>query len=246
MADSEINTTLPFVTRRRALGGTAIAIVGWQGNAVASIDLEKDQTADPAVMAGRKWKAAQEETVRLCRQQQRLERNLVEAIGFPCATVRLRDGRCVTLHSLKALHEVLDLDPEGTATRAKAEADFAAHQMRWDKGDREIGYSATLRAERDAADRAEDLLEALSKTPAASLVGVVAKLDAALREGRSSEDDAEFPWPQIRSALDDVIRIGQGLVPEQMFLNEMLQPAPLRRREGDSLHARTEADGGAA
>ncbi|WP_292415328.1 hypothetical protein [Mesorhizobium sp.] len=246
MADSEISTTLPLVTRRTIFAGTAIAIVGWQGNAVASNDLEKDQPADPAVAVWRKWQAAHEQTERLCRQQQRLERNLVETVGFPCATIRLRGGRCVTLHSLKALYEVLDLDPEGTATRAEAEADFAAHQMRWDKADREIGYSATLQAERDAADRAEDLLQALSKIPAGSLAGVAAKLDAALREGRSSEDDAEFPWPQIRSALDDVIRIGQRLVPKQKFPNDMLKPVPLRRREGDSLHARTAADGGAA
>lgn len=246
MADSEISMTLPFVTRRKVLAGTAIAIAGCQGNPIAGIDLEKVQSGDPAVAVWRKWKAAHEETERLCRQQQRLERNLAETVGFPCATVRLRDGRRVTLHSLKALHEVLDLDPEGTATRAKAEADFAAHQMRWEKADKEIGYSATLRAERDAADRAEHFFDALSKTPAASLAGVVAKLDAALREGRFSGDDAEFPWPQVRSALDDVIRIGQRPVPVQMFPNHMLQPAPLRKRGGDSLHGRTEAGGGAA
>ncbi|TPN81003.1 hypothetical protein FJ987_18600 [Mesorhizobium sp. CU2] len=115
----------------------------------------------------------------------------------------------MTLHSLQALHNVLDHGPEDVASRAQAEADLAAHQARWDAAAQEIGYSATLRAEREAADRAEDLLEALSETPAISLAGVAAKLDAVLTEGRSSEDDAEFPWPQIRSALNDVIQIGQ-------------------------------------
>ena len=91
---------------------------------------------------------------------------------------------------------------------AKAEADLSAHQARWDASDRAIGYTATLRAESEAADRAETLLEALSETPANSLAGVAAKLDAILREGQPSKDDAEFPWPQIRSVLEDIGRIG--------------------------------------
>ncbi|MDX8496728.1 hypothetical protein RFN29_35165, partial [Mesorhizobium sp. VK22B] len=162
------------------------------------------------------------------------------------ATIRLHDGESVRLHSLKSIHEVLDLDPEDVAMRAKAEADLADHQAHWDAADREIGYSAALQAERESADRAEDLLEALSKTPAASLAGVAAKLEAALREGEVSEDGAEFPWPQIRSALDDVIRIGRRLVPEQMFPNDLLQPKSPRKRDGRSLRVWTGADGGAA
>ncbi|WP_292069445.1 hypothetical protein [Mesorhizobium sp.] len=246
MADSEISTTLPLVTRRTVFAGTAIAIAGLQPKAFARNDLEKDQPADPAVTAWRKWRAGHEQAERLCRQQQRLERKLAETVGFPSATILLRDGRSVTLHSLKAIHEVLDLGPEDVGKRAKAEADIAAHQARWDAADREIGYSAALRAEHDVADRADNLLEALAKTPAASLAGVAVKLDAALREEEVSEDSDEFPWPQIRSALDDVIHIGQRLVPEQMFPNDMLRLAPLRKRGGDSLHVRSEADGGAA
>ncbi|WP_292060853.1 hypothetical protein [Mesorhizobium sp.] len=246
MGDSDNTTTLPFVTRRRVLAGTAIAIAGWQRKAFASNDLEKDQSADPAVAVWRKWQAAHEETERLCRQQQNLERKLAEIVGFPCATIRLCDGRSVRLHSLKAIRDVLDLGPEDVSTRAKAEADFAAHQARWDAVDREIGYSAALHAEREAADRAEDMLEMLSETPAASLAGVAAKLDAVLREGEVSEDSIEFPWPQIRSALDDVIRIGQKLVPEQMLASEMLQPKPARRLGGNGLRVWTEAKGGAA
>lgn len=42
-----------------------------------------------------------------------------------------------------------------------------------------------------------------------SSAGVAAKLDAVLREGNIWEDGSEFPWPQIRSALDDLARIGR-------------------------------------
>ncbi|MDX8525877.1 hypothetical protein RFM68_15295 [Mesorhizobium sp. MSK_1335] len=229
MADSDITTTLPVVTRRRVLEGAAIAIVGSSRRAVARYDQETPQLTDPAVAVWRKWCAAHKQTERLCREQQRLERKLVEAVGFPSATIQPSEGKNVTLHSLQALRIVLDLAPEDVAMRAKAETDFAHHQERWDAVDSEIGYSATLRAEREAADRTEELLELLSETPAASLAGVVAKLDAVLMEGEPSEGSSEFPWPQIRSALDDLMTIGK-IVAEQAFPEE--QPSPLQEQTG--------------
>ena len=88
------------------------------------------------------------------------------------------------------------------------------HQQRLE-ADRNSGagddsdYAAALRAESEAGEHAMDLLGALSETPAASLAGVAAKLDAVLSEGEPCGGDAEFPWPQLRSALEDLIRIGR-------------------------------------
>ncbi|HEV2503717.1 MAG TPA: hypothetical protein VGV39_11615 [Mesorhizobium sp.] len=73
-------------------------------------------------------------------------------------------------------------------------------------------YAAALHAENTAGEQAIELLKRLSQTPAVSLAGVAAKLDVVLGEGQPSEDDDEFPWPLIRSALADLIRIG-GLPP---------------------------------
>lgn len=70
-------------------------------------------------------------------------------------------------------------------------------------------YAAALRAEKTAGEQAIELLKRLSQTPAVSLAGVAAKLDAVLGEGQPSEDDDEFPWPLIRSALADLMRNGQ-------------------------------------
>ncbi|MER8373930.1 hypothetical protein [Mesorhizobium sp. M1406] len=208
MADSDNTTTLPPVTCRTAHTRTGTATTGSQPATTACIDFERDQSADPAVAASRKWQAAHEETERLSREQQRLERKLVETVGFPSVVIKLSEGRTVTLHSLEALRDVVGVGSVDVAVGAKAEADLAAHQARWDASDRVIGYSATMRAESEAADRAEALLEALSETPAISLAGVAAKLDAILREGQPSKDDSEFPWPQIRSVLEDIGRIG--------------------------------------
>ena len=61
MADSDNSTTLPSVIRRELFRATT----------------------DPAVAVWREWQAAHEETDRLSREQQRLERKLVEEVGFP-------------------------------------------------------------------------------------------------------------------------------------------------------------------
>ncbi|MER9183100.1 hypothetical protein [Mesorhizobium sp. M0767] len=212
MADSDNSTTLSFVTRRKVLAGTAIAMAATQANSFARSDLEGDDAIDPAVAVWKRWQAAWEETEQLCNQQQRLERVLIETVGSPCMTVKLSDGQSVTVHSLEALQELLGVRPATTIARAQAEAEIVAHQARWDAAGREIGYSTSLLAECEAAERAQALLEVLSQVPATSLAGIAAKLDAVLREGEYSLHDGESPWPQIRSALDDIARIREQKV----------------------------------
>ncbi|MER9362538.1 hypothetical protein [Mesorhizobium sp. M0500] len=142
-------------------------------------------------------------------------------------SISLPEGEDVTLHSIEALHSVLGKGPAMAALREKAEADFAAHQARWDAAAEETGYTAALRAEREAGERAEHLLEAFSTTPATTLAGVVGKLDAVLREGEAWEECSEFPWPQIRSAFSDLMRIADPMMPEQFFHGE--QRSKVRR-----------------
>ncbi|MER9064804.1 hypothetical protein [Mesorhizobium sp. M0698] len=135
------------------------------------------------------------------------------------------------LESIEALNEVLGKAPDIAALREKAEADFAAHQARWDAVAEEGGYTAALTAEREAGERAEDLLEAFSTTPATTLAGVAGKLDAVLRNGEVWEGCSEYPWPQIRSALGDLVRIAQQMMPEEFFHGGR-RPNLRRRRAG--------------
>ncbi|MER8509371.1 hypothetical protein [Mesorhizobium sp. M0199] len=212
MADSDNTTTSPFVTRRRMLIAgmmTSTALVleksTFAGNPAATSTL----SSDPALAVWREWEKAHKRTGQLCQRQQRLETRLVESIGFPCVTVRLPEGEDVTVHSIEALNKVLGNGPDMMALRVKAEAEFQAHQARWDAAAEEGGYTAAFRAEREAGDRAEDLLGAFSTTPATTLAGVACKLDAVLSEGEAWEECSEFPWPQIRSALNDLVRIAK-------------------------------------
>ncbi|MER9121222.1 hypothetical protein NKH93_32505 [Mesorhizobium sp. M0954] len=212
MADSDNTTTLSFVTRRRVLAAgmiTSAALVA-EKNLFAGSPAAPSMPADPALALWREWETAHKRTERLCRRQQRLETRLLESVGLPCVIVRLPKGREVTVHSIEALNEVLGKEPE-MALREKAEAYFAMYQARWNAAAEETGYTAALRAEREAGERAADLLEAFSTTPATTLAGVAGKLDAVLREGEAWEECSEFPWPQIRSALSDLVRIAEGL-----------------------------------
>ncbi|UCI10366.1 hypothetical protein [Mesorhizobium sp. B1-1-8] len=209
MADSDNTTTLPLVTGRTVAARTANAMVGSQPTEVARKILDEDQSADAAVTVWREWQEAFKLTERQCRDQQRLERKLAETVGFPRATILQSNGESLTLHCLKEIGELPGADSIDATIRAKAEADLAAHQIRWDAAAEEIGYSSALRAEREAADRAEELLEVLSETPATTLAGVAAKLDAVLRVAQPSESDAEFPWPLLRATIRDIARISR-------------------------------------
>jgi hypothetical protein len=130
------------------------------------------------------------------------------------------------------IEELFGDDPACAVLRAKAEADLAAHQARWDAEDRRIGYSAAKRAERTAAFHSQELVEILMDTPATTLAGIAGKLDAVLREGETSEECTEFPWPELRAVLCDLVRIGQALQPGTLMSGiECTQPYPRQRRE---------------
>ncbi len=231
MADSDNSMTPPFVTRRRVLAGGMITSTTLllEKSALAGNTVVTSPPPDPALALWREWETAHKLSERLCRSQQRLETRLVESVGFPCVTVRLPEGGNVTVHSIAALYELLGKGPDMVALREKAEFDFAAHQSRWDATAEETGYTAALRAEREAGDRAEDLLEAFSTTPATTLAGVAGKLDAVLREGEAWQECSEFPWPQIRSALSDLVCIARQTMPEQFFHSERRRKLCTRR-----------------
>ena len=215
MADSDNTRVCPSVTRRMLLTGTVATAAAWpfqNGTAVAG-PLTGNSAFDPTLVLWRDWQAAHLNRAALCRKQQRLETQLAKKIGFPCAEVCLPDDKIVSVSWQEDIEELFGEAPELADLRAKAEADLAAHQARWDAEDMRIGYSAAMRAELAAADDEQELVEVLTATPATTLAGVAGKLDAVLREGESFDECEEFPWPQIRSALADLVCIGQALLP---------------------------------
>ena len=236
MGDSDNTRVCASVTRRMLLAGAVATTTAlpFRDNALAAAGaLTANPAFDPAMMLWREWQAAYLNTVALCRKQQRLETHLAETIGFPCAKVYLPDEDVAVSVSWHGdIQELFGDDPELADLRAKAEADLAAHQARWDETDARIGYSAAKREELAAADREQELVDALMATSATTLAGVAGKLDAVLREGEGFEECEEFPWPQIRSALIDLVRVGQALQPGSFMPGaDRKGPYPRQRRE---------------
>jgi hypothetical protein len=228
--------TLPFVTRRQLLMGSAVVTVAlpWEDHASsAAASLVGDTRSDPAVMLWHEWQAASLRTAALCRKQQDLETQLVEAIGFPRAEVELpHEGVTVTISWPGNLEDLFGDDPSFAELRARAETELAASQARWDAEDRRVGYSAAKREELAAAEREQELSETLAATPATTIAGAAGKLDAVLREGESAEDCTEFPWPQLRGILVDLVRVGQACEPDAFMPgSSQKQPYSRKRRE---------------
>ncbi|RUW98791.1 hypothetical protein EOA30_25235 [Mesorhizobium sp. M8A.F.Ca.ET.059.01.1.1] len=155
MADSDNTTTLPSVTRRRLLAKTTAAEC--QPRAFARNDLETDQSADPAVAVWRKGQAATTRLASHAASNSVLSRNSPKQLGFrvrPAAVPWCIPFRRFTKSSI-VIHRT------GQPARRLT---LASHQGLWNAADREVGYSATLRTEREAAVRAV-LLEILSDPP---------------------------------------------------------------------------------
>ncbi|RUV01773.1 hypothetical protein EOA79_18510 [Mesorhizobium sp. M1A.F.Ca.IN.020.03.2.1] len=206
MDDSDNSMSLSFVTRRRLLAGTATAALVWpfQVKSRAAELTHGSSAADPALRLCGNWQKIHNETLALCREQQRLETHLARTVGFPCAKVRLADGTDVTLHSIESLNDAYS--PENEVEWGRALADFAAHQARWDAADAEIGYSRTDELIRQSETAESALMDVLTQTAATSVEGILAKLKVILRDGEHWEHADDFPWPHIRSVLDDLAR----------------------------------------
>ena len=226
MADSDHSMRFVRVTRRKALGGAVVAATGWAlgGDAKARSLAGLEAAArvacdsfesDPAIALWRKWAVAHELAERLDRRQQELEAELAERVDGLGTTVCIPGREPVYVCSTHSLDRIIGSRTDMAHIRKKAEAELASKQAQFDAVGEEIGYFSGLKAGQEGFQRTQALLEALSKTPAITLTGVVAKLDAVMREGEAweEEDPSAFPWPQIRSVHDDVVRIGRRMNP---------------------------------
>ena len=210
MADSDHTRIHSAVTRRKALKATAATMISVPFQAIGAIANTEtgEASSDPALTLWREWRVAHAQTTALCRKQQRLETLLMQSAGPPSVEMELGDdGTIVRLSRAEDIEEVLGEDPAVAEECARARAEFAARRARWAEADAVIGYSEAVQEERDAADRAQDLADRLTKTPATTLAGVVAKLDMILQEGQPTEHCDDFPWREIRMALRNLKQI---------------------------------------
>lgn len=130
---------------------------------------------------------------------------MVEAVGFPTIEVCVPGEPAPATIQSNAEIESLLHGPDNAAARDKARGDLSAQLSRWKAADKRMGYSKARKAERIAGDRELAFAAELWDAPARSLEGVIAKLHAVLTLGISSPDCNEFPWPPLRSVMNDLL-----------------------------------------
>ncbi len=92
MADSENSRTLSPVTCRGLLSGTAVWLEDQIANTTPDCDVTASGGVDERVRCiWRAWMATHRKLEELCKAQQRLERRLVAAIGFPRVEISAAD-----------------------------------------------------------------------------------------------------------------------------------------------------------
>ncbi|MGV1768228.1 hypothetical protein [Rhizobium rhizogenes] len=77
----------------------------------------------------------------------------------------------------------------------------------WQAADKDVGYSEALEEERRASAVEDEAAETLWDTPAESIIGATAKLHAIATKWQPSLISDEYPWPQIRSVIADLLKI---------------------------------------
>lgn len=210
MADSDNSRTLPVVTRRRLLSTSAMWLAAQVGDVNAALHPEYGRPGggDPAFMLWQEWRAAHDQVEKFCRKQQRLETALIEAVGFPHVDIALPGQDCVVAaFTMEEIDRRFGDAPENAEAKTQAKAKLAERQAAWDAIDERLGYSRAKRAEERAFEMRGERFNDLFAQPAHSVGGAAAKLHAVLAMGEDSTGD-EFPWPQIRAAMTDLIRSG--------------------------------------
>ena len=222
MADSDNTRVCPSVTRRLALRRAAAAGCAVFGEAAQARGFSLLDTAtaidDPAVSLWRDWEATHEQVQRLGRRQQELEVELAERVDRLGTLVSVRGGESVYVCSTHALDRLIGEPTDMAAMRLQAERELAQQQARFEAVADDIGYFSSIKAEQEAFQRAEALLEAMAATRAITIAGVAGKLDAVVRWGEAwAEHPSAFPWQQIRSAHGDLVALGRQTAPDAFF-----------------------------
>lgn len=209
MDDSDNSRTLPVVTRRRLLSTSAAWLTAQVADVNASLHPEnrRPDGGDPTLILWREWRAAHEQVEKFYRKQQRLETVLIAAVGFPRVDIAVPGQDClVAAFTMEEIDHLFGDASENAEAKMRAKAVLAERQAVWDALDERMGYSRAKQAEQQASAMREERLNDLFLQPARSVAGVAAKLHAVLTMGEDSPGD-EFPWPQIRVGMTDLLSL---------------------------------------
>jgi hypothetical protein len=210
MADSDNSRSLSAVTRRRLLSTSAASLAAQVGHVNGAVNSNRDRPdgGDPTLMLWQEWRTAHDQVEKFCRKQQRLETVLVSAVGFPHVDIAAPGQDCmVSAFTMEEIDRHFGDAPENAEAKMRAKAVLAERQAVWGAMDEQMGYSRAKQAEEKAFAMREERLNDLFGQPARSVAGAAVKLNALLVMAEEDGPCDEFPWPQIRAAMTDLLSL---------------------------------------
>lgn len=171
-----------------------------------TVAVSEQQDADPLILLWQDWRATFASSQRLCREAQRLERELAEKIGFPRVEIPLDDPErpSVVATDARQIDRVLGTAPATRSLRRRLKRDLASAQAHWNAEATAVGLASAVEREAAADRRVDELLKTASRTPARSIPGVIAKLAIATEWSELEPDADGYPWDFICGVLADL------------------------------------------
>ncbi|TCM48336.1 hypothetical protein C8J36_11436 [Rhizobium sp. PP-F2F-G48] len=206
MADSETNRTLPPITHRNLLS-TAVALLSAYDAKPRSEVSREDPQLDAALLCWQEWATAQARLTQLNDTQSRLEKAMArEVLPAHVMLEVLERPAPVFAETDEEIHHWMK-GPHYKKARLSAKTELGKRRAAWNAADIRIGFTKAKRAEEAAADRSAQLSDELLDLPASSVAGLAAKLHVVITDGQPGPDNGEFPWPQLRLILLDIVRL---------------------------------------
>jgi hypothetical protein len=200
MVDSEKIIGLLSVSRRRFLASAVSTATPPLGITAPCSPMG----SDPILLLWQDWLGAHAEAIAWSKRAGSLEHAMAREVGFPRVLIPSRFPTPVWATS----HGDIDAEQEGIAVtedqRRQLHSDLATQQERWDAASEATGFNAADQKEAQAWRKSEELADALFALRAQGILGVIIKLTLILRTGEAEANSDEHPWPQIRSAYEDL------------------------------------------
>jgi len=201
MADSEDSRTLPSIRYRNLLSAAEQLL----STAAAESDVKYGETGE-ALMKWTAWSHAHFECLRLCGIQQRLERALFKTVAVqPIDPPELGWPKVAPIQAHKDLARRGKQERYDDLPLSQKMSELAASNRRSETSKTAIAHRRAKAAEDTASAREQFLAQQLWSVSGNSAISAIAKMHCVLEQGEPFPNSAEFPWPQIRSALADLL-----------------------------------------
>lgn len=202
MVDADNSTSLPCLSRRKLLTGTAAAPLI---KIARSSPEESARTADPLPPLWQQWLRLHARALSLCHRWQDLETHLMRTIGVPQVVIPLPDNAAgLRAFSHAEIDRALSNVSSSPEVATALHDEFANQQARWNAEAMRLGFNEVKRQEDEAWRQEAEACAAIFHAPATSLSGIEIKIALIIELCSTGSVDPEFPSPQLLSTLSDV------------------------------------------